>query len=110
MAALPRVGGGEIVRLAFEGQSTDLAPAAQRSLQPIIQRLNADPDMRIVVRGFAGAQGDSPGAARRIGLNRATAVRGALVQAGIAAARIVIQAPPTPEGDPAPDRVEIELP
>ncbi|TAD91456.1 MAG: hypothetical protein EAZ99_02025 [Alphaproteobacteria bacterium] len=112
VASLPsqRLGGGEVVRLPFAAQDTSVSPAAQRVLAPVIERMRADPDLRVIVRGFAAAQPDQPAMARRLGLSRAMEVRNAFAAAGIAAQRAVVQAPPPVEGDSQPDRVEIELP
>ena len=98
-------------RIHFESGSTRLPVETGAALSGIIETLRADPALEVVVSGFHDATG-SAAANAEIARERATAVRDALLAAGIDEARIDLEKPAltTGSGDAAEARrVEVRV-
>jgi outer membrane protein OmpA-like peptidoglycan-associated protein len=73
----------------FERNSTELSPEAKQILDAKLPIFRDNPEMRIVVTGFASQPGDS-GFNMALGLRRAEATKAYLVSRGVAPVRIEI--------------------
>ena len=74
-------------RLNFDTAKSDIRAADQADLDQMAQILQAYPNSRIRVVGYADARGSTP-ANQQLGLSRANAVKGALTAKGVAAERV----------------------
>ncbi len=73
--------------LNFETGSTQLTPESRPTVDHLLVILKAYPAVEVLVEGHTDATGD-PAANKKLSLDRATAVRGILVNGGIADSRI----------------------
>jgi outer membrane protein OmpA-like peptidoglycan-associated protein len=109
MAAAPPVARGAQPsgRVTFSGEATDVPSEARSDLRGIIDQMKRSGDMRLRIEGFAG--GDDANRSRRLSLSRALAVRGYLMDQGIASTRMDVYARgPQTDGGPV-DRVDLTM-
>jgi outer membrane protein OmpA-like peptidoglycan-associated protein len=92
--------------LNFASGSADLANDARTALAPVIGEMNRDPAARLQLQAYASGGDDQGGQARRLSLSRALAVRGYLIEQGIASTRIDVRALGRASEGP-PDRVDL---
>jgi outer membrane protein OmpA-like peptidoglycan-associated protein len=95
-------------RLLFAEGSAELSAEDKQKLLALADQLQRDPEIRIQLLAFAAGDDEAPNAARRLSLSRALAVRGFLVDQGIAAARVQVRALGQSSEDGPPDRVDIK--
>ena len=74
----------------------------------MLEALRADANARLQIQAYATGGDDQGGQARRLSLSRALAVRGHLIEQGIAATRMDVRALGR-TGDGPSDRVDILL-
>jgi outer membrane protein OmpA-like peptidoglycan-associated protein len=111
VAAAPpaaRAADGPIARLAFNAGSAEINDAGKTALGAVIAELQRDPAARLQLQAFASGGDDQGGQARRLSLSRALAVRGQLIEQGIASTRMDVRALGRTTDGP-PDRVDIVL-
>jgi len=111
VAAAPpaaRAADGPLARLAFNTGSAEINDAGKSALGPVIAELQRDPTARLQLQAFASGGDDQGGQARRLSLSRALAVRGQLIEQGIASTRMDVRALGRTTDGP-PDRVDIVL-
>ncbi len=108
VAAAPaaRAAGDQLGRLNFATGSAELAGDARTALTPVIGEMNRDAAARLQLQAYASGGDDQGGQARRLSLSRALAVRGYLIEQGIASTRIDVRALGRASEGP-PDRVDI---
>lgn len=80
------------LRIAFGAGSADLAEGSALALDRIARRLEADETLRVQVVAYAAGEDLTPSTARRLSLARALAVRGHLIDRGIAGTRMDVRA------------------
>ncbi|MBN9498023.1 MAG: OmpA family protein [Alphaproteobacteria bacterium] len=109
-AAVPaaRATGGALATIAFAAGSPELNDQGKAALGPVIETLKSDSAARLQIQAFASGGDDQGGQARRLSLSRALAVRGQLIEQGIAATRMDVRALGRTNDGP-PDRVDILL-
>ncbi|MFH1159191.1 MAG: OmpA family protein [Pseudomonadota bacterium] len=93
--------------LEFEAASSEISPTAQRKLDALVAQMNADPDMRVQIRAYAGEDSSGQRGARRMALSRGLMVRATLTDKGIKPTRLDIRALGSETGKTQPDRVDI---
>ena len=111
VAAAPpaaRAADGPLARLAFNAGSAEINEAGKSALAPVIAELQRDATARLQLQAFASGGDDQGGQARRLSLSRALAVRGQLIEQGIASTRMDVRALGRTTDGP-PDRVDIVL-
>lgn len=100
---------GDTLTLPFGPQDATLAAESRQRLDALADRMVSTPALNAQILAYAGSTDGGPSQARRLSLTRALAVRGALLDHGIASTRIEVRA----LGDQAPDgpadRVDIRL-
>ena len=108
VAAAPaaRAASDQLGRLNFATGSAELAGDARTALTPVIGEMNRDAAARLQLQAYASGGDDQGGQARRLSLSRALAVRGYLIEQGIASTRIDVRALGRASEGP-PDRVDI---
>lgn len=99
----------ESVSVSFAAQDTSLSQGGEAALQPIIERMSADEDVRVRLMAYAASNDDSPSSVRRLSLNRAIAVREFLMNQGVQSTRIEVRALGDQSEDGDPDRVDAIL-
>ncbi len=109
-AAVPaaRATGGALATIAFAAGSPELNDQGKAALGPVLETLKSDSAARLQIQAFASGGDDQGGQARRLSLSRALAVRGQLIEQGIAATRMDVRALGRTNDGP-PDRVDILL-
>ncbi|MFN7193103.1 MAG: OmpA family protein, partial [Rhodospirillales bacterium] len=95
-------------RLGFAAGGAELGADARPSLARVIEELQRDTAARLQLQAFASGGDDQGGQARRLSLSRALAVRGYLIEQGIASTRIDVRALGRASDGP-PDRVDVLL-
>jgi outer membrane protein OmpA-like peptidoglycan-associated protein len=110
VAAAPaaRAATDPIARLGFAAGGAELGADARPSLARVIEELQRDTAARLQLQAFASGGDDQGGQARRLSLSRALAVRGYLIEQGIASTRIDVRALGRASDGP-PDRVDVLL-
>jgi outer membrane protein OmpA-like peptidoglycan-associated protein len=111
VAAAPpaaRAAEGPLARLSFNTGSAEINDAGKSALGPVIAELQRDTTARLQLQAFASGGDDQGGQARRLSLSRALAVRGQLIEQGIASTRMDVRALGRTTDGP-PDRVDIVL-
>jgi len=101
------------VDVLFATGSSTVSPEAVQALAPAIAALKADAAARVSLSGYHSASGD-PAQNEELAKQRAMAVRDALVAAGVAADRIVLDKPQSAAAnvageDPAARRVQMAV-
>jgi len=74
-----------------------------------IAALVGNSDRRLQLNAYAGGTPETVGAARRLSLSRALAVRSFLIEAGVRSTRIDVRALGLADDDGPPERVDILL-
>lgn len=96
--------------LPFQAGATNLTPEHTHMLEAkIVPAMAAGANMRLQILSFATATDDSQSGDRRIALNRALAVRSALLAKGIPAERIDVRALGDQSDTPPKDRTDLVL-
>ena len=109
-AALAEAPGQELLAsLAFAPQTVELNDAGRRSLIALAERLAKEPQSRLAILAYAGADGANM-SARRISLGRALAVRSFLIEHGVRSQRMIVRALGKPAGAEPAERVDILWP
>ncbi|MBL8833492.1 MAG: OmpA family protein, partial [Rhodospirillales bacterium] len=103
-----RAADGPLARLSFNAGSADINDAGKAALAPVVAELQRDASARLQLQAFASGGDDQGGQARRLSLSRALAVRGQLIEQGIASTRMDVRALGRTTDGP-PDRVDIVL-
>lgn len=109
----PAAAGAAGADVLFAVGSSAISPEATQALAPTIAALKADATARVSLSGFHSASGD-PAQNEELAKQRALAVRDALVAAGIATDRIVLDKPQSTAAnisgeDPSARRVQMAL-
>ncbi|MBI3503419.1 MAG: OmpA family protein [Proteobacteria bacterium] len=99
---------GPLARLPFNAGSADIGDAGKAALAPVVAELQRDATARLQLQAYASGGDDQGGQARRLSLSRALAVRGQLIEQGIASTRMDVRALGRTADGP-PDRVDIVL-
>jgi len=109
-AAVPvaRATGGALATIPFAAGSPELNDQGKAALGAVLDALKSDSAARLQIQAFASGGDDQGGQARRLSLSRALAVRGQLIEQGIAATRMDVRALGRTNDGP-PDRVDILL-
>ncbi len=109
-AAVPvaRATGGALATIPFAAGSPELNDQGKAALGAVLDALKSDNAARLQIQAFASGGDDQGGQARRLSLSRALAVRGQLIEQGIAATRMDVRALGRTNDGP-PDRVDILL-
>jgi outer membrane protein OmpA-like peptidoglycan-associated protein len=97
-----------LATLPFAANASDLTDQSRAALGPVLEALRADANARLQIQAYATGGDDQGGQARRLSLSRALAVRGHLIEQGIAATRMDVRALGR-TGDGPSDRVDILL-
>lgn len=77
--------------MLFATGRADLQPGARRSLERVAEVLRQHPERRVLVEGFTDSTG-SRALNQRLSMRRASAVRSALIHAGVAPDRVEVRA------------------
>ena len=94
-------------RLVFAGQSPDLPDTAPALLRQLAALMTDAPQLRLKLNSFASGSADNPVAARRLSLQRAMALRQALVGFGVSSLRVDVLALGLTATEPPADRIDI---
>jgi outer membrane protein OmpA-like peptidoglycan-associated protein len=98
---------GPVLTIGFAADEMDLRPEAATSLDTLLAAMLRDESARIQLMAYAGSQGGSASAARRLSLSRALAVRGYLIENGVRSTRIDVRALGDAVEQGSPDRVDV---
>lgn len=91
--AAPAIAGAAAgTAIHFPPGGSDLAAASHSSLNSLVQRLAANPDLRVQLVAYATGSDDEANQARRLSLARAIAVRAYLIDQGVRGTRIDVRA------------------
>jgi outer membrane protein OmpA-like peptidoglycan-associated protein len=107
VAAAPPVARGAqpTARIGFGGESTEVPDDARTELRGVVEQLKRNGELRLRIEGFAGS--DDANRSRRLSLSRALAIRGYLMDPGIASTRMdVFARGAIADGGPV-DRVDV---
>lgn len=105
-ARAPPVPLGDGTRIPFAGEETDLNDAGKQALAGIVQKLQAQSDLRVQLLAYASGPADQASKARRTSLSRALAVRTYLLAQGIQSTRIDVRALGNTTDEQPVDRVD----
>ena len=106
MARTPSVPLGDGTRIAFTGEETELNDAGKQALAGVVQKLQAQPTMRVQLLAYASGTPDQASKARRTSLSRALAVRTYLLAQGVQSTRIDVRALGNTTDEQPLDRVD----
>ena len=95
--------------LDFAPGQTAVGGAAGGALDRVARRLESDSRLRVHLAAYAGGPGSPAGAARRLSLARALAVRSYLIDKGVSSTRIDVRAFGGRTAGGAPDRVDATI-
>jgi len=98
--------GGQMYRIPFGSDSSDISDDGKKYLDQLAQRMKSDSALRLQLLGYAGSTQDSASKARRTSLFRALSVRTYLMKQGIRSTRMDVRALGNLVEDGAPDRVD----
>jgi outer membrane protein OmpA-like peptidoglycan-associated protein len=98
-----------ISQLIFTQGATKLNPAAQKSLDALAAKLNAQPQSRMQLLAYAGEGNLSASKARRLSLSRALSVRSYLIKKGVRSTRIDVRALGNKVPSGVPNRVDLKI-
>jgi outer membrane protein OmpA-like peptidoglycan-associated protein len=108
-ASNPVGGTDQLVRILFPTDDAALPASSNDLLADLAARLSRDAALRLQVQAYAAGTTETASRAKRLSLNRALAVRAALVDRGVRSTRIDVRANGAkPEGGPA-DRVDVVI-
>lgn len=105
-ARAPSVPLGDGTRIAFTGEETELNDSGKQALAGVVQKLQAQPTMRVQLLAYASGTPDQASKARRTSLSRALAVRTYLLAQGVQSTRIDVRALGNTTDEPPLDRVD----
>jgi outer membrane protein OmpA-like peptidoglycan-associated protein len=105
--ALPRPAA---IRILYAADATELPKAARKDLDGLAVWLQANPDVRVQIVGYASATSATGSDARRRSLFRTLAVRTYLVENGVLSTRMDVRALGDRTDTEPKDRVEVRLP
>ena len=106
ISALPNGGG---FRILFADDRTALSDTGGRLLDTLVDRMAAEPALRLSVMSYAGGSPQTAPRARLLSLERALAVRNYLFDRGIRGSRIDVRALGNTSVDGPPERVDLLL-
>lgn len=95
--------------LDFAPGQTVVGRSAGGALDRVARRLESDSRLRVQLAAYAGGPGYPAGAARRLSLSRALAVRSYLIDKGVSSTRIDVRAFGGRTSGGAPDRVDATI-
>jgi outer membrane protein OmpA-like peptidoglycan-associated protein len=96
---------GVLVSVPFAAGSENLSNAGANDLEALATQL-AKTETRLQLKAYAGTNGGSESAARRLSLSRALKVRSYLIRNGVASTRIDVRALGVAQDGPS-DRVDL---
>lgn len=102
----PSVPLGDGTRVAFTGEDTELNDAGKQALAGVVQKLQAQPTMRVQLLAYASGTPDQASKARRTSLSRALSVRTYLLAQGVQSTRIDVRALGNTTDEQPVDRVD----
>ncbi|MCX7356165.1 MAG: OmpA family protein [Alphaproteobacteria bacterium] len=105
-ARTPSVPLGDGTRVAFTGEDTELNDAGKQALAGVVQKLQAQPTIRVQLLAYASGTPDQASKARRTSLSRALAVRTYLLAQGVQSTRIDVRALGNTTDEQPVDRVD----
>lgn len=105
-ARAPSVPLGDGTRIAFTGEETELNDTGKQALAGVVQKLQAQPTMRVQLLAYASGTPDQASKARRTSLSRALAVRTYLLAQGVQSTRIDVRALGNTTDEQPADRVD----
>ena len=97
------------LQLTFASGASDLSPASAAAIKQLALTTPGGGDITFNVLAYAAGDVSDPSVPRRLSLARAIAVRSALMDDGVASARIYLRALGAQGGDGPPDRVDIQV-
>ncbi len=106
-APLPQPAG---IRILYAADATELPEAARKDLDALAAWLQAHPEARLQIVGYASAATKTGSEARRRSLLRTLAVRTYLVENGVLSTRMDVRAMGDRTDETPKDRVEVRLP
>jgi outer membrane protein OmpA-like peptidoglycan-associated protein len=113
LSALPPSGGDSASQRNFEivfpPEASKVPPDAKVLISTIIDKLNADENVRLQLMAYAGGENLPPSRARRLSLSRALALRAFFVDSGIRSTRIDVRALGNKTDKKPLNRVDINL-
>ena len=98
------------IRILYAAEATDLSAAARKDLDGLADWLQANPEVRVQIVGYASATSKSGSEARRRALLRTLAVRTYLIENGVLSTRMDVRALGDKTDAEPKDRVEVRLP
>ncbi len=107
LAAPPVTLTRESLRIQFAPGGSDLPDAAAQSIGEIAALMSREQSLRLQLLAFAAGTKETASQSRRLSLNRALAVRGALIDAGVRSTRIDVRALGNKTEENPPDRVDV---
>ncbi|TVR99681.1 MAG: hypothetical protein EA406_02695 [Rhodospirillales bacterium] len=109
LSVMPQATEAPHLRIGFAPGSSELAAGSALALDRIASRLAADETLRLQLVAYAAGGDLTPGTARRLALARALAVRGHLIDRGIASNRMDVRALGDQVEDEPFDRVDLSV-
>lgn len=97
----------ESLRIQFSPGGADLPESAEPAIGKLAALMSRDPSLRLQLLAFATGTKETASQSRRLSLNRALAVRGALIDAGVRSTRIDVRALGNQTEDGPTDRVDV---
>ncbi len=101
---------GDKVSIQFGNTSSELPPGSEAALDRMAERLNANPEMRVQLMGYASNSGETASESRRLSLFRALAVRTYLIKKGVRSTRMDVRALGNKTDGGEGNRVDVILP
>lgn len=96
--------------IQFGSTSSELPAGSEAALDRMAERLNANPDMRVQLMGYASNSGETASESRRLSLFRALAVRTYLIKKGVRSTRMDVRALGNKTDGGDGNRVDVILP
>ncbi len=97
----------ESIRIHFAPGAADLPESAETAVGEITALMSREPSLRLQLLAYAAGTKETASQSRRLSLNRALAVRGALIDAGVRSTRIDVRALGSQTEETPPDRVDV---
>jgi outer membrane protein OmpA-like peptidoglycan-associated protein len=97
------------LRLTFANDKSDLSPGSADSIKHFVQTAPSGDTTTFNVLAYASGDPNDPSVARRLSLERAIAVRSALMADGVPSSRIYLRALGFEPGRGPPDRVDLNV-
>ncbi len=102
-----RESAGARLQLIYAANGIEIPSPAQPQLESLAREVKAAARLRIQLAAYAGDRTDSASRARRTSLSRALAIRGFLIDHGVAAGRIDVRALGNTSASGEADRVDV---